>query len=199
MKKPPSKVRLAVRELQLVLSVGCALLILYSVVFGSLVLRFERPHTDNEAVLVVLSLLLSRGPLLVLAPLLCFATRWVVDVNPWRLGLGTALFVEFMFQLLRWVTGGFDEPGVFNATLVLQILCTMGAGVLAGLAARRAATLVTAHMARQEAEAAKSPTAAAPSVDLAEQMRQIQSQASAPAPTVDEAKPAPTGTEPPKS
>ena len=177
MKKPPSKVRLVVRELQLVLSVGCALLILYSVVFGTLVLRFERPHTDNAALLTALSLLLSRGPLLLLAPVLCFATRWVVDVNPWRLGMGAAVFVEGMFQLLRWVTGGFDEPGVWNATLFLQILFTLGAGVLAGLAARKAATMVAAHMAMQEAEAAKSPTAAVPAPDLAEQMRQIQAQA----------------------
>jgi hypothetical protein len=193
------RVRRVVRELQLILSVGCALLILDALLTSTLVLQVPLPTVESGALRLLLSTLLTRGMLLGLAPLLCFGVRRVVDVNPWRLGLGSAAFVELALVMLRVVSGDFDAEGFegngLDLSTVLQVAVSLAAGALAALAARSAARRVAADEAAQAAAAA---AAAPPAPDLAEQMRQIQDSARAAAPSASEPGPAPTGTEPPK-
>lgn len=182
-KKAPGPVRRLVRDAQLIASVGLALLITYAVLTSSLVLAVELPPLQSQLARELLSALLSQGSLFLLAPALCYAARLMFDIRPWRLGLGSALFVRFALLLLRYITGGFDEDVDWVAQL-LELGAALAAGALAAYAAMRAA-------ARVEAKLAAQPAPAIPAPDLGEQLRRVQETARAAAPEAAAPTPAP--------
>jgi hypothetical protein len=166
-KKPPSKLKKILRELQLILSVGAAMLIVYALITSSLAMRLSFPQMHSRAGQELLGALLAVGPLLLVAPAICFAMRLFIELSPWRLGLGTVAFVEAALLLLRWDTGELESSN-FDLGSGAQLSLVVLAGVLSALAARSAAKRMGAR------EAASPPPLPAPAADLAEQMRQAE-------------------------
>jgi len=166
-KKPPSRLKKVLRELQLVLSIGTVTLITYAFVTSSLALSLRLPQLESPTAQRLLGAALTLVPLLLLAPGICFLARLAIELHPWRLGVGTVAFVEGALLLLRWETGALELSGL-DLGFVFQLALVILAAVLAGLAARSAARRMAAR------EAAQPLPAAPPVADLAEQMRQAQ-------------------------
>lgn len=180
-KKPQGPVKKVIREAQLIASVGAVLLITYAMVESTLAtaLMGQGPH---GALGVMAGNLVLHAPLVLLTALLCFGLRLVVDLNPWRLGFGAALFTKGALLALRFVTGAYDEGGLVGS-LAMELAVALIAGGAGGLAA--------VYAGRQVARRAAAQPAVGPGtapVDLAEQLRQIQASArppEAPAPAAD--------------
>jgi len=188
-KKPPSRFKRGLREAQLVVSLGAAVIIAYALITAALVMRVSPPEVSSRFWLLVCGALLSHGTLLVIAPTLCFVTCLAVDVHPWRLGLGSVAVVEVGLLLLSFVTGNLEMRGL-DALLAMQLLVCGLAGVLSSLAARAALRRVAAGHAAE-------PLAAPAAPDFAEQMRQAQQVVAAPEPAAAPESAAPS--EPPAS
>ena len=187
MKKPPSRLKRVLREVQLVASAGAAVSILYALITSPLILGVAAalPAPESPTAGALLSALISHGTLLLITPAVCFAMRWVVDVNPARLGLGAALFAKAFLLALRFDAGGFEDEALgleFWAELFLALL----AGLLGALAARSAGRRVAARIAAEQLASVPA------SADLAEQLREAQAKAT---PAGD---PAPASAENPK-
>jgi hypothetical protein len=162
------------RQVQLVLSVGVAILIIYAVVTSSLILRMGTPNLHAGPLRSIEMALIARGALLIIAPIFCFVTARIIDLNPWGLGFGSAVFVEVAMDFLVWATGELDEPGVL-ASVLRQFAVTLIAGGLSALAARKALAMARASAAREGAPRPRSEAEAALEANaFAEKMRQAQ-------------------------
>lgn len=108
MKKPPSLLRKFVREVQLNLSAGVLLLILYSTVTAEIAFRLELPPMSGVAVALA-QLVLFRGVMFLAAPALSYGGAYAFELNPYAMGIGPILFVEAALAYMMWTNGRFDE------------------------------------------------------------------------------------------
>jgi hypothetical protein len=176
-KKPPSRFKQAIRELQLIASAAAAVCILYALITSPILLAIADllPAPSGRVSALLVSTLLSHGTLLLILPGVCFALRWVVDCDPRRLAFGAALITEGFLVALRFSVTGIEEGTPLFPDLLLELILALLAGALGTMAGRAAGRMVAARMAHSG-----SPVAA-PESELAEKLRQAQSSPAGPA------------------